>query len=456
MTKARVLIVEDDPEMRRLLVDSLTGEEFAAHAFSSAQAMLAFLADNDADAIVSDIKLPGTGGLDLTATVTKTYPGLPVVLITAFGSMDTAIAGLRAGAYDFINKPFDPELLAIVLRRAVANRRLGEQLRRLEEDRLQAAVFSNLAGESQSMRELFKLITRVAVSDAPVLVTGESGTGKELVARALHERGPHADGPFVAVNCAAITETLLESELFGHEKGAFTDAKASKRGLFVQAHGGTIFLDEIGELPLSLQPKLLRALQEQKVRPVGAEREIAFNARVVTATNRDLDRAIEEGRFREDLFYRVNVLRVDLPPLRARAADVLLLAKRFLAVAGKRSGKKVAELSHAAAEKLLDYPWPGNVRELQNCIQHAVALAEFDHIRVEDLPQRVRDHQASYALVTSTNPSELVTLEEMERRYVMRVLDECQGNRTRAAEILRIGRKTLYRKLLEYGAPDES
>lgn len=454
MTHARVLIVEDDAEMRRLLIDTLTGDEFAAHAVGSAPEALAFLLDNDTDVVVSDIKLPGAGGLDLTAALAQAYPGLPVVLITAFGNMQTAIAGMRAGAYDFINKPFDPDLLIIVLRRAVAHRRVTDQLRRLEQNNRAAADFSTLVGESPIMRELFRLITRFAVSDAPVLVTGESGTGKELVAHALHERGPNASGPFVAVNCAAIPETLLESALFGHEKGAFTDAKHSARGLFVQAHGGTIFLDEIGELPLSLQPKLLRALQEQNVRPVGGEKEIKFSARVVTATNRDLELAIEEGRFREDLFYRVNVIRLDLPPLRARAADILLLAKRFLALAAKRSAKNITGFTHGAAEELLDYPWPGNVRELENCVQHAVALADFDQIRIDDLPQRIREYQRSYALVASSNPSELVTLEEMERRYVMRVLDECQGNRTRAAEILRIGRKTLYRKLLDYGIGD--
>jgi two-component system response regulator HydG len=296
-----------------------------------------------------------------------------------------------------------------------------------------------------------ELVERIADSDASVLITGESGTGKEVVARALHRGGRRKDGPFVAINCAALPETLLESELFGHERGAFTDARAARSGLFVQANGGTLFLDEIGELPLPLQPKLLRALQERVVRPLGGEREIPFDVRLVAATNRDLDTAVHDGRFREDLYFRVNVIHVPLPPLRARGGDILLLAQTFVGAYGARSGKQVTGLSPQAAERLLAYAWPGNVRELENCIERAIALAQHDQILPDDLPEKIRDYRRSHVLVASDDPAELVPLEEVERRYILRVLEAVGGNKSQAAQVLGLGRKTLYRKLEEYG-----
>jgi two-component system response regulator HydG len=284
-----------------------------------------------------------------------------------------------------------------------------------------------------------------------VLITGESGTGKEVVARALHRRGRRKNGPFVAVNCAALPETLLESELFGHARGAFTDARSARSGLFVQANGGTLFLDEITEMPLALQPKLLRALQERVVRPLGGEGEVPFDVRLVTATNRDLETAVEEGRFRGDLFFRVNVIHVPLPPLRARGGDILLLAQRFLGEYGARSSKQVTGLSPQAAERLLAYSWPGNVRELENCIERAIALAQHDHILPDDLPEKVRAYRRSHVLVASDDPAELVPLEEVERRYILRVMEAVGGNKSQAAQVLGLGRKTLYRKLEAYG-----
>jgi two-component system response regulator HydG len=271
------------------------------------------------------------------------------------------------------------------------------------------------------------------------------------VARALHRRGRRKDGPFVAINCAALPETLLESELFGHERGAFTDARAARSGLFVQASGGTLFLDEIGEMPLALQPKLLRALQERAVRPLGGEREVPFDVRLVTATNRDLETAVHDGRFREDLFFRVNVIHVPLPPLRARGGDILLIAQRFVNEYAARSGKAVTGLSPQAAERLLAYAWPGNVRELENCIERAIALAQHDKILPDDLPEKIRDYRRSHVLVASDDPAELVPLEEVERRYILRVLEAVGGNKSQAAQVLGLGRKTLYRKLEEYG-----
>jgi two-component system response regulator HydG len=297
------------------------------------------------------------------------------------------------------------------------------------------------------MREVYDLIEGVASSDATVLVTGESGTGKELVARAIHGRSRRSRGPMVAINCAAMPENLLESELFGHARGAFTDARTAELGLFQRANHGTVFLDEIGDMPLGLQPKLLRVLQERVVRPVGGREEIPIDVRVIAATNRDLESAVEEGRFREDLYYRINVVLVPLPPLRSRGGDILPLAQHFLLHFAARADKKVSGIAPAAAEKLVTYPWPGNVRELQNCMERAVALTRFEQVRVDDLPEKVRAYRRSHVLVTSDDPSELVPLEEVERRYLARVMEAVNGNKTAAARILGIERKRLYRML---------
>jgi two-component system response regulator HydG len=284
-----------------------------------------------------------------------------------------------------------------------------------------------------------------------VLICGETGTGKELVARALHEASPRRAGPFVALNCAAVPASLLESELFGHTRGAFTDAKLARQGLFVEASGGTLFLDEIGEMPLDMQSKLLRALQERKVRPVGANIEIAFDARIVTATHIDLDRAVKRESFRQDLFYRINVVRIDVPPLRDRGSDVLELAAHFLRTAAKQSGKERLELSEPLAQRLLEYDWPGNVRELENCIERALALARFDHLTIEDLPEKIRAYRADRFVLSADATEEIITLDELERRYVLRTLKVLKGSKARAAQLLGVDRRTLYRKLERYG-----
>src|SRR5207237_1427511 len=293
-------------------------------------------------------------------------------------------------------------------------------------------------GSSPSSRELKGLIDQVAENDATILITGESGTGKELVAKAIHDRSVRKDQPFVAVNCAAMPAPLLESELFGHVRGAFTDAKRSRAGLFVQAGAGTIFLDEIGEMPIEMQVKLLRVLQERKVRPVGGDEEVPFEARVVTATNRDLETEVEDKRFREDLFYRINVVAIPVPPLRARAGDILLLAQYFLKRIAGRTAKPVQGISGPAARLLMDYDWPGNVRELENCMERAVALCRLDEITVDDLPVKVQEHPSSKIVITTESPGELITLDEMERRYVRQVLNAVGGNQTHAARILGI------------------
>jgi DNA-binding NtrC family response regulator len=324
-------------------------------------------------------------------------------------------------------------------------------LRRAIED---AKHFGDLIGSSAAIQTVYDLLGRIADSAATVLITGESGTGKEVAARALHERGPRKGRPFVAINCSAVPETLLESELFGHARGAFTDARVARAGLLLQATGGTLLLDEIGDMPIALQPKLLRALQERTLRPVGGDEEMPFDVRVIATTNRDLHALVEEGRFREDLYFRINVIHVELPPLRARGGDVLLLAQHFIDVHAARAGKHVAGLSPPAAEKLLAYSWPGNVRELQNCIERAIALTRHERIGVEDLPETVRAYKRSHVLIATDDPSELVSLAEVERRYVLRVLEAAGGNKTSAAHILGVTRKTLYRKLEEYGAAE--
>ena len=449
---SRVLVVDDDKEMCRLLEVTLGKKGYTVDARTTAPEAFDLLTATDYDVVVSDLNMKGMSGLELCERIAQNRPDIPVVVITAFGTFETAVAAIRAGAYDFITKPFEVDVLELTLRRAVQHRVLREEVKRLRravEDRERG--FEDLIGQSPAMLSVKELVQRVAETDTSVLITGESGTGKEVVARALHQRSRRSEGPFVAINCAAMPEALLESELFGHEKGAFTDAKAKTPGLFVQATGGTLFLDEIGDMPLGLQPKLLRALQERKVRPVGGGGEIGFDARIVAATNRDLETAVDEKRFREDLYYRINVIHVQLPPLRARGNDVLLLAQAFLQQLATQSGKSVVGLSTAAAEKILSYHWPGNVRELSNCVERAVALTQFDQLQVEDLPEKVRDYRQSHIIVASEDASDLVPMEEVERRYVLRVLQAVGGNKTMAAQILGFDRKTLYRKLERYG-----
>jgi DNA-binding NtrC family response regulator len=303
-----------------------------------------------------------------------------------------------------------------------------------------------MVGDSPAMKQVSSLVLRVAASDASVLITGESGTGKELVARAIHDRSGRK-GPFLAINCAAVPETLLESELFGHARGAFTDAHAARKGLFIEADGGTLLLDEIGEMAPGMQAKILRALQERKVRPVGGTTETPFDARIITATNRDLEAEVAQKRFREDLFYRINVVRIEVPPLRARGSDALQLAQHFLARGAARSGKPVIGLGSAVAERLLSYEWPGNVRELENCIERAVALTAYDEITLDDLPSKIREQKMSAMLPVADNPIELPSMQTVEDRYIQRVLQGVKGNKTLAAKILGFDRRTLYRKL---------
>ncbi len=449
--KGTILIVDDDRSMCEMLHHDLTRRGFSSSWKTSAEEAFDEVLAGAFDVVLTDLVMPGTDGIALCERLVANRPDILVVVITAFGNLDTAVAALRAGAYDFVSKPIDLQTLAHRLHRAVQHRDLQQRVTVLSRAVEESERFDELTGSSPPMKQLYDTLGRVADTESSILLTGESGTGKELAARALHNRSRRASGPFVAINCAAMPEALLESELFGHARGAFTDARAQHSGLFVQANEGTILLDEIADMPLVLQSKLLRALEQHTVRPVGANAEVPFDARVVASTNRDLDAAVEDGTFREDLFYRINVIRVDLPPLRARGNDILLLAQRFVEHYAALAQKDVTGISSTAAEKLLAYGWPGNVRELRNCIERAVALTRFDAIAVEDLPDNVRSYCGNQLVLASDNPAELLPMQEIERRYITHVLKVVGGNKTLAARTLGFDRKTLYRKLDSYG-----
>jgi two-component system response regulator HydG len=445
--EARILVIDDEEDVCALLTEALEREGASVVTCTSAKAALDLVRNDDFDVVLTDLSMPEMSGTDVCEHVAGSRPGLPVIVVTGQGSLETAIAAIRVGAYDFVNKPVDPHLLSLAVARAVQHRKLNNELKRLREAVEAASAPSGIVGSSGAMRRVHDTVARIADGDASVLIHGETGTGKELLARSIHESSRRKAGPFVAINCAAVPASLLESELFGHARGAFTDAKTDRVGLFVQANGGTLFLDEIAEMPLSMQAKLLRALQERTVRPVGANAEVSFDARIVAATNRDLEEEVSEKRFREDLFYRVNVVRIDIPPLRERSSDVLELAAHFLNRLAERTGKSALTVSTEAARKLVAYSWPGNVRELENCMERAVAFARYDQITVDDLPAKVSKYDADHFAVTANEANEIVTLAVVERRYIERVLALLGGNKSRAAQVLGIDRRTLHRKV---------
>jgi two-component system response regulator HydG len=443
----RILIIDDDRSMCEVLEAELKKRGFDSAFTTQPEDALRQLTEDNFGLVLTDINMHGMSGVDLCRQIVESREDLPVVVMTAYGSMAAAIAAIRAGAYDFVTKPFEMDDIALTLERALKHRALRDEVKRLRRVVVDQQKFDDILGASSAMKKMYDLIARVSETETTLLITGESGTGKELVAKAIHQRSARKEGPFVAINCAAMPESLLESELFGHTKGAFTDARTARPGLFIKASRGTLFLDEIGEMPAGMQAKLLRALQERTVRPVGGDQEQPFDARIIAATNRDLETEVEEKRFREDLFYRINVVRIHVPPLRARGSDILLLAQHFLQRYQGAGAQRVVGIKSAAADKLLSYPWPGNVRELQNCIERAVALAQFDHIGIDDLPERVRDFKTSRITIESNDPSELLSMEEVERRYILRVLEAVGGNKTLAAQVLGFDRRTLYRKL---------
>jgi two-component system response regulator HydG len=450
--QGRVLIVDDDRGMCEMLEADLRLRAFECVWTTSPQTALQTLSADPFHVVLTDLRMPGMSGTELCERVVANRPDVPVVVMTAFGSLESAVAAMRAGAYDFVTKPIELDILALTLQRAVRHHQLQEKVKVLSEEVAGLKRFDEMLGTSPPMQELFDHLSRVADSEASVLITGESGTGKELVARAIHRKSRRQDKPYVAVNCAALPDTLLESELFGHAKGAFTDARVARKGLFLEAEAGTLFLDEIGDFPLSTQAKLLRALEEQKLRPVGGDRELPFDVRILSATNRDLETAVEEGRFREDLYFRINVIQVEVPPLRARGGDILLLAQHFVHVFAGRSRKQVTGISDAVAEKLMSYSWPGNVRELRNVIERAVALTRYESLAVDDLPEKIRDYQSSRMVIAGNDPADLMPLEDVERRYILHVLAALGDNKTTAARVLGLDRKTLYRKLQQFGA----
>ena len=445
--KGHILIIEDDQDMGEMLDMGLSRRGFTSHSLLTGQAGIAAIPGDMPDAVLTDINLPDINGIQVCREVAEKWPEIPVIMMTAFGSLDTAIEAIRAGAYDFITKPLDMDLLALTLLRAVDHKNLKRQVQILSEKIERSHSFPELIGESPIMREFFARLQRLADAETSVLITGESGSGKEITARALHQYSRRKDKPFVAINCSALPENLLESELFGHVKGAFTNAWQDRTGLLLEASGGTLFLDEIGDIPLSLQPKLLRALEERRVRPVGGNKEKDFDVRILAATNMDIEAAVAEGRFREDLYYRLNVIKVAIPPLRQRGTDILLLAHKFITAVAEKLDKKVTGLADSTVKRLLGYQWPGNVRELRNAMEHGVVMTLFERIVPEDLPQKIQDHTDRTLFWQTTEPTELISLEEMTQRYIAYILKTTKGNQTLASEILMIDRKTLYRRL---------
>jgi DNA-binding NtrC family response regulator len=448
----RVLVAEDDRVARDLLCEILRGEGYEVEAVDDGAGAIERVQSGDGyDLVVSDVRMERSGGLDVLAAFTSAAPDTPVILITAFGDVAGAMEAIQRGAYDYVSKPFNIEELRLTVGRALERRRLVAEQKTVPSE--SKTHLQDIVGKSPVMLEVYKLVARVAGSTATVLVEGESGTGKELVARAIHTHSPRAGAPFVPVNCTALTESLLESELFGHARGAFTGAVASKRGLFETANGGTMFLDEIGDMGPKMQAQLLRTLQDGEVRPVGGAEAIRVDVRLVCATNKDLDEEVKAGRFREDLYFRINVVTVHLPPLRERREDIPILVAHFLAKLARRERRALAALSPEALKLLSGYAWPGNVRELENAIERAVAVAKGNVVLPSDLPPEVGGSPGTPAASAAAGGADqgLVadrpTLAELERRYIQLVLTENGGNKKKAAEKLGIDRRTLYRAL---------
>ena len=445
--KGRILVAEDDGALRELLVELLTDAGYDVGAVASGtEALPKLRGANPPDVVLTDLVMPGLGGEALLAMIRRERAHIPVIVMTAFGSIDSAVQLVRAGAFDYVTKPVATSALLQSLARGVGEAR-AQQTRVPPAPNSAVDVFSGIVSESAEMKQWLAVVRRVGVVSLPVLLTGESGTGKEVLAHAIHAVSQRA--AFIAVNCGAVPANLIESELFGHERGAFTGADREKVGLFEAADGGTLFLDEIGELPLALQPALLRVLESGEARRVGSTRTRKFDVRVVAATNRDLEGETRTGRFREDLYWRLNVLHLDVPPLRERAEDVKALAAKFLAEAGNTH-----TLDAAAESLMLAYAWPGNVRELRNTMQRAATFARAAVITVADLPPRLRAANQAASLVAKAS-SEQLPLHAVERAYVLEVLRQTAGNKSRASEILGLDRKTLYRKLAEYASERE-
>lgn len=436
---ARILVADDERSMREFLEILLVKEGHEVLLADSAAKALELVQARELDLVITDLRLGSSSGLEVLAGTKKRRSDIEVIMITAFATAENAIQAMKLGAYDYILKPFKVDELSVVIAKALEKRELVAENRALKNRLEGREKFSELVGRSQAMREVFNVVEKVAPTRTTVLVTGESGVGKELVARALHTRSPRINAPFVAVNCGAIPEGLLESELFGHVKGAFTGASQTKPGLFQSASGGTLFLDEIGELPLSLQVKLLRAVQDRRVKPVGGVEDIEIDARIVAATNRDLQAEVKAGRFREDLFYRLNVIQVKVPPLRERREDILVLAEYFLRKFAQEHGRPALAFTRQALSALADYDFPGNVRELENAVERGVTLAEGEVIDIDDLPASLRTPSSAMVPAVTEIPAHFDLqkfLDDLEQRYLDRALSQASGVKLEAARIL--------------------
>lgn len=444
---SRVMVVDDDAETLALLHEIVAKEGYEVETAEDAETALRRLGEWQPELIITDIHMPGMDGLDLLAAVREKEPDIPVVLLTAYGSLKTAVDAIKAGAFDYLSKPFVVEDIRLVVRRALEHTKLVRENRSLRGQLRERYRFDNLVGSSGGMVEVYKLIARVAETDSTILIQGESGTGKELIARAIHANSGRSGGPFVAIDTGSLAETLLESELFGHERGAFTGAVAIKKGLLEQAHLGTCFLDEIADLSLMMQSKLLRAIQEREIRRVGSETPRAIDVRIIAASKKALKPLVEAGTFREDLFYRLEVITIVLPPLRDRIEDIPLLSRYFVDKFGRTKERPVTGLSPDTIPFLTRYSWPGNVRELEHVIERAIALTPYPIITPEDLPETIR----TAPVQDQARARGWDTLQDMEKNYILRVLEAHHQDHGEAAAILGIHRKTLFRKLRQYG-----
>jgi DNA-binding NtrC family response regulator len=443
-TSIRVLIVDDDPVALDLLREVLSKENYVVTSALSAEEAISQGIENIFDVIITDVRMGEKNGLDVLRSFKKTSPETAIIMITAFGSIDTAIEAIREGAFDYISKPFKLEEIKITVRRALEQRKLLRENQYYRQELLEKYQFKNVIGRTPQMLNVYKTIARVADTKSTVLLYGERGTGKELIARSIHYNSRRIDRPFVTVDCASLVETLMESELFGHVRGAFTGATQAKRGLFEEADGGTLFLDEVSNLSLSTQAKLLRFLQEHEIKRVGGTENITIDVRVIAATNQLLEPLVKEGNFREDLFDRLNVVSISLPPLRERKEDIPLLIIHFLQKSSEENQKQISYISPEALDILMQYSWPGNVRELRHTIERAVVLSTQPIILPYDLPKKMLEEVKGKEIKL---PDELLPLKEVERRYVLKVLRETKGNKKKASEILEIDRTTLYRIL---------
>ncbi|MEM7449274.1 MAG: sigma-54 dependent transcriptional regulator [Myxococcota bacterium] len=447
----RVMVIDDEENLRLVLGTLLRNHGYEVDTRSGAEEALDSIEDCAPEFVLADVRMPGMSGLELCEALRQRRSDSTVILMSAYGNVDLAIAAMKAGAYDYVSKPFKKDEVLLVLRKAEEREQLRRENRALRKEMRLGHRLEEMLGKSSEMRSVFRMVEKLAGYTTTVLIQGQSGTGKELVARALHRRSPRAQGPWVAVNCGAIPAALLESELFGHVRGAFTDARSDKKGLFEEADGGTLFLDELGELPLDVQVKLLRVLQESTVRPVGATRDRSVDVRVIAATVRDLEVEVAEKRFREDLFYRLNVVQIRVPPLRERRGDIPLLAEHFIDQNNVRLRTDVQGIDAQALKLLMEYSWPGNVRELQNVIERAVVLTDENRLGVADLPDRLRvvEHPAAEVLA-SGELSIKKSSRYLEQELIRRALDETKGNRTAAARLLEISHRALLYKIKEY------